>query len=164
MDLDEHVLNATLRDADAAALEFEQARSWLRTALTMPMEPLGAEVWAFDAAWTRVVLVHHPWRGWVPPGGKVEPGETPREAAQRELAEETGLRLSLLEQPAAVTVRSFGPDLPPGLSLSYVAIAPPGQPLVPEAGQPAAWTALSQDWTSCFPDDRTRMRQYLNLR
>ncbi|MFD0598441.1 NUDIX domain-containing protein [Catellatospora coxensis] len=43
------------------------------------MEPLGAEVWVFDPARTRVVLVRHPWRAWVPPGGRVEPGETPRE-------------------------------------------------------------------------------------
>lgn len=31
---------------------------------------------------------------WVTPGGGIDPGETPREAAVRELAEETGLRVS----------------------------------------------------------------------
>lgn len=40
------------------------------------------------------------------PGGKVEPGETPRTAAARELAEETGLLAELLRVPAAVAVRS----------------------------------------------------------
>lgn len=32
---------------------------------------------------------------WEPPGGGIERGETPREAAQRELAEETGLTLRI---------------------------------------------------------------------
>ncbi|MFG2558401.1 NUDIX domain-containing protein [Streptomyces sp. NPDC048496] len=45
------------------------------------MEPLAAEVWVFDKDLARVVLVKHRWRGWVPPGGKVEAGETPREGA-----------------------------------------------------------------------------------
>jgi 8-oxo-dGTP diphosphatase len=74
-----------------------------------------------------------------------------------------GLHLELLEQPAAVAIRSFHPGLPVTLSVSYAAIASPSRPLVPEAGQPAAWTALSRDWASCFAEDRARMRQYLNM-
>jgi 8-oxo-dGTP pyrophosphatase MutT (NUDIX family) len=40
----------------------------------------------------RVLVIHHRRLGtWLPIGGELEAGETPLEAARRELAEETGL-------------------------------------------------------------------------
>lgn len=46
----------------------------------------------FDEA-DRVLLVEHGDTGrWVAPGGGIEPGETPADAAVREMEEETGLR------------------------------------------------------------------------
>jgi 8-oxo-dGTP pyrophosphatase MutT (NUDIX family) len=42
----------------------------------------------------RLLLLRHVGRAWGTPGGAIEPGETPAEAAARELREETGLDLT----------------------------------------------------------------------
>ncbi len=45
----------------------------------------------------RVLLLFHPKLGiWLPPGGHIEPGELPDEAAVREVMEETGVRVQLV--------------------------------------------------------------------
>lgn len=50
----------------------------------------------------QILLIHHHRLGtWLPVGGELEPGETPAEAALRELREETGL-LGRLEAPAGL--------------------------------------------------------------
>ncbi len=53
---------------------------------------------AVFATWRgRVLLLFHPkLRMWLPPGGHIEEGELPDEAAVREVLEETGVRVRLL--------------------------------------------------------------------
>lgn len=156
----QRVMEAAATDVRLARMEFDGASQWPTAVGQAPSEPLAAEVWVFDEALARVLLVHHRWRGWVPPGGRVERGETPREGARRELFEETGVEVELLPQPAAATVRSYCPERPATLGLSFVAIVDAATPLATESGQPAAWTSLNDDWAGYFPEDATRIRQH----
>lgn len=47
----------------------------------------------------RVLLIHHrKLQKWLPPGGHVDPNETPAEAARREAYEETGMQINFIKQ------------------------------------------------------------------
>ncbi|WP_433259414.1 NUDIX hydrolase (plasmid) [Streptosporangium sp. CA-135522] len=155
------ILDVVVGDATLAAVEFDDARAWLERARQQPMEPIAAEIWVTDPGFRHVLLVKHRWRGWVPPGGKVEPGETPRAAAARELAEETGVLAELLAVPAAVFVCSYRADWSSTLGLAYAAIVNRDVPLGGESGQPPRWFGLDEEWESVFPEDHDRIQAYV---
>ncbi|MFE3580603.1 NUDIX domain-containing protein [Streptomyces vinaceus] len=160
---DQMTLEAAVADAHLAVREYDEALAWLDRACQAPMAPLSAEVWVTDPSFTHVLLVKHRVRGWVPPGGKVETDETPRQAAVRELREETGLRGELLPLPAAVAVRSYRADWSATLGLSYAAVLDREASLCGESGQPPRWFDLDKEWESMFPADRDRIRAHVRL-
>ena len=69
------------------------------------------------------------WMGrWNAPGGKIEPGETPKESALREVAEETGIVLGTIDFVGIVTWNVDGKES--GGMYVYHAELPPGHRLV----------------------------------
>ena len=116
---------------------------------------LCVDAWIYDPAGEWVLLVNHPHRGWVMPGGKVQVGESPRLACRREVMEETGLRLRFEHAEVAAITEGHG-ELP-HLGLSYVAVADRDWPLGGEPDQPARWWPLALRWDSIYPHDRPRL-------
>jgi 8-oxo-dGTP pyrophosphatase MutT (NUDIX family) len=110
---------------------------------------LVAWAWVFDEERAHTLLVRHRrFQVWMPPGGLLEPGESPLDAACRELAEETGCRATLVDTRPALM------DLYPPVSTdgstacyvgtAYVFAASRSTVLRPEPGQPVAWHSLGQ--------------------
>ena len=108
-----------------------------------------------------VVLLEHKRLGlWLQPGGHVDPGETPWEAALREAEEETGLAVSFADVGADGVPRLVHVDVHAGgrghthLDLRYLVHADDADPDPPEGeSQEIAWF----DWPAAIErasDDR----------
>lgn len=73
--------------------------------------------------WERKVLLHrHKKLGlWLPPGGHVEPNETPDAAAVREVEEEAGIRVELVGERAVDAPGPLQLIRPRGVQLEVIA-------------------------------------------
>lgn len=78
---------------------------------------------------------------WAPPGGHLEPGETPREAAVRECAEELGLSLDAAALTPVAAMFFGGGTSAAGLNLVFAARLPQAVALRPDAA-----AADAADW------------------
>ena len=106
-----------------------------------------------------VVLLKHKRLGlWLQPGGHIDPGESPWDAARREAVEETGLAVEFVESPP----RLVHVDVHPGgrghthLDLRYLVAAGDADPSPPDGeSQEIEWLAWP-DAIERASDDRLK--------
>jgi 8-oxo-dGTP pyrophosphatase MutT (NUDIX family) len=105
---------------------------------------------------SRGVILHRHRRLkiWIQPGGHVDPGELPEDAARRESLEETGLVARHV-----VPTNLFHVDVHPGprghthYDLRYVLVAPPLEPVPPAGESPEVyWFDFASAQARCEPD------------
>lgn len=103
----------------AEAAEIASVRAWaasgaplLRETAGTPSPHLVAYCCVTDG--DHILLVHHRKAGlWLPPGGHVDPGETPQQTAQREIHEELGQDLPLASNRPVMATRTTTVGAPP---------------------------------------------------
>ena len=90
---------------------------------------------------------------WEFPGGKLEPGETPARALERELREELALKVTALDEMFRIEART-GDGRPLVLHFVRALAAPESEP-VPQEGQQFRWLRRSElDMVPWLENDR----------
>jgi 8-oxo-dGTP pyrophosphatase MutT (NUDIX family) len=82
---------------------------------------------------------------WTLPGGRVDPGETPAEAARREVREETGLEVNVLRETEIYTYRagpSAGDPLHPYVIHEHLCVVVAGTLTAGDDAAEARWVTL----------------------
>lgn len=75
----------------------------------LPAPELCGTAFAFAFQGDRMLLTHLKKRGWDIPGGHIEAGETPEQAAVRETIEEAGVRVEPVRLIGIQELEVFGP-------------------------------------------------------
>jgi 8-oxo-(d)GTP phosphatase len=102
----------------------------------------GAVVLRRSSSTEEVLLVHRPkYDDWSFPKGKLDPGESPHEAAVREVEEETGVRATLLDELPTVRWRDRF-DRPKASRYWRMAIGPAAEARPQHEVDEVAWLPL----------------------
>lgn len=121
-----------------------------------PLVPCAGAVVRDDAGRILVVRRRNPPAAgrWSLPGGRIEPGETARQAAAREVREETGLVVEVGAELARVTIGGFDVR-------DFAATAVGGSVVAGDDASEARWVSAEQlralPTTDGLVDELTRM-------